>query len=227
MLKISPEDRARVSAAVHEAEKRTSGEIVTIAAARSDTYLDVVLGWGLAVIFIVLATLASLPASWIDTGRAVTLGWQARIDHHEVILALIALLAVKVIVASWLVALWPVRMALTPRRIKARRARARALDYFRVGAERRTAGRTAVLIYLSIAERQVEIVADRGIHSRVPPESWGGIAAGLVEALRDGRPGDGLADAVTKTGELLALHFPPSDDNPNELPDRLIEVGEP
>src|SRR3546814_20795377 len=87
-------------------------------------------------------------------------------------------------------------MALTPRQVKARRVRARAVDYFRVGAEWRTVGRTAVLIYVSLVEHQVEIVADHAIHSRVPPENWGDKAAALVDALRDHRPGDGLVDAV-------------------------------
>src|SRR3546814_1730236 len=86
--------------------------------------------------------------------------------------------------------------------------------------------RTAVLIYVSLAEHQVEIVADRAIHSRVEPEEWGRIAAGLVDALKDGRPGDGLVAAVEQSGELLARHFPPDVRNPNELPDRLIETGQ-
>src|SRR3546814_8400571 len=92
--------------------------------------------------------------------------------------------------------------------------------------EWRTVGRTAVLIYVSLAEHQVEIVADRAIHSRVEPEEWGRIAAGLVDALKDGRPGDGLVAAVEQSGELLARHFPPDVRNPNELPDRLIETGQ-
>src|SRR3546814_6568201 len=116
-------------------------------------------------------------------------------------------------------------MALTPRQVKARRVRARAVDYFRVGAEWRTVGRTAVLIYVSLVEHQVEIVADHAIHSRVPPENWGDTAAALVDALRDDRPGDGLVDAVGRLASLLAVHFPPAEGNPNELPARLIEVG--
>lgn len=225
MPRISAEDHDRVSAAVHEAERYTSGEIVTVVADRSDGYHDVTLAWAAGIAFTALAALASLPSSWIERLHALLIGWEARIDHQELLLAVLALLALKFLVAWALAGLWPVRMALTPRRVKARRCRARAIDYFRVGAEWRTAGRTAVLLYVSLAEHQVEIVADQSIHSRVAPESWGHVAAALADALRDGRPGDGLVAAVTQTGRLLAEHFPPLADNPNELPDRLIVVG--
>lgn len=224
-MQISPTDHDRVSTAVREAESRTSGEIVTIVADRSDSYRDVVLGWALGAVFAVLTGLASMPESWVESLRALALGWQIRVDHHELLLALAALLLTAAVLAGLLAAPWPMRMALTPRRVKIRRCRARALDYFRVGAEKRTIGRTAVLIYVSLAEHQVEIVADQAIHSRVAPESWGEAVAELVDALCEGRPGDGLANAVARVGSLLADHFPPDRSNPNELPDRLIEVG--
>lgn len=225
MLKISSTDHVRVSAAVREAESRTSGEIVTIVADCSDSYRDVVLGWVLGAVFATLAGLATMPASWVERLRVLALGWQIRVDHHELLFALGGLLIAVSLLLGGLMALWPVRMALTPRRVKERRCRTRAMDYFRVGAERRTAGRTAALIYVSLAEHRVDIVADQAIHSRVESESWGEAVATLVDALRDGRPGDGLVAAVERVGTLLAAHFPPDHSNPNELPDRLIEVG--
>src|SRR3546814_14089649 len=103
---------------------------------------------------------------------------------------------------------------------------ARAIDCFLVGAEWRTVGRTAVLIYVSLAEHQVEIVADRAIHSRVEPEEWGRIAAGLVDALKDGRPGDGLVAAVEQSGGRLARHFPPALRTLQELTERSREKSE-
>lgn len=226
VMTIDPGDHQRVTAAVREVETRTSGEIVTIAARSSDHYLDMVLAWGVLAVFLALATLAALPPPMVERLHGAALGWQAQLSHGEALAALILLLAVKFGAVCWIVSLRPVRLALTPRAIKARRVRARAIDCFRVGAEWRTVGRTAVLIYVSLAEHQVEIVADRAIHSRVEPEEWGRIAAGLVDALKDGRPGDGLVAAVEQSGELLARHFPPDVRNPNELPDRLIETGQ-
>jgi putative membrane protein len=118
----------------------------------------------------------------------------------------------------------PLRMALTPARTKTRRVRRRAIELFRVGAERRTAGRTGILLYLSLAEHRAEIVADEAIHSKVEPEVWGDAMAVLVEHVKADRPGEGMAQAVQKIGEVLAGCLPARHENPNELPDRLIEL---
>jgi putative membrane protein len=95
---------------------------------------------------------------------------------------------------------------------------------FKAAAERRTIGRTGILIYLSMAERRAEIVADEAIHSRVEAEVWGEAMAALIEEVKAGRPGEGMARAVEKMGEVLAQCLPVQATNPNELSDRLIEL---
>ena len=78
-----------------------------------------------------------------------------------------------------------------------------------------------VLIYLLFADRCIEIVADRGIAERVPPETWQDISQRLGAAFRQGAHERGLLDAVDQVGALLTEHFParPTNRNPNELPD--------
>jgi putative membrane protein len=115
-------------------------------------------------------------------------------------------------------------MALTPGRTKTRRVHRRAILLFRAGAESRTRARTAVLIYLSLSEHRAEILADKSIASKVSPDVWGDAMAALVEHVRDGRTGAGMAQAVQQVGAILAEHFPRSEDDTNELPDRLIEL---
>ena len=102
--------------------------------------------------------------------------------------------------------------------------RARADLCFKIGAERRTHGRTGVLIYLSLAEHRAEIVADEAIASQVAPEVWGEAMATLISAIRSGHAAQGLIGAVEQVGAVLAAHFPRAEDDINELPDRLIEV---
>ena len=81
-----------------------------------------------------------------------------------------------------------------------------------------------MLLYLSIDEHRAEIIADSAIHSRVDPSVWGEAMAALISAVRDGRPADGMANAVKQIGLVLAEHFPRSAGDTNELPDRLIEL---
>ena len=66
-------------------------------------------------------------------------------------------------------------------------------------AERRTARRTGVLLYLSLAERRAEIVADAAIHAKVAPEVWGDAMAELLAHVREGRASEGMAAAVTRS----------------------------
>jgi putative membrane protein len=117
-----------------------------------------------------------------------------------------------------------VRMALTPIGTKTRRVRRRSMELFRLAAERRTRGRTGVILYLSLLERRAEIVADEAIHSQVEPEVWGEAMAELIGQVKEGRPAEGMALAVAKIGAVLASCVPPSAYNPNEIPDRLIEL---
>jgi putative membrane protein len=118
----------------------------------------------------------------------------------------------------------PLRMALTPGATKTRRVRRRALELFRAAAERRTTGRTGVLLYLSLLERRVEIVADEAIHAKVAPETWGDAMAALLEEVKAGRPADGMVRAVEMIGAVLAEHVPLEQGDTNELPDRLITL---
>jgi uncharacterized membrane protein len=80
-----------------------------------------------------------------------------------------------------------------------------------------------VLIYLLLAERAIEIVADRGLGSKVPPPEWQAIVARMGSAFKEGRFEDGLTQALEEVSALLVAHFPRADAaNPNELPDEPV-----
>ena len=87
-----------------------------------------------------------------------------------------------------------------------------------------TAERTGILIYVALADRRVEIVADDGINRKVAQSELDHLAQHVVIAARSGTLADGLVSAVNGAGRLLSRHFPPSAANPNELPDRVVEI---
>ena len=127
--------------------------------------------------------------------------------------------------AMWLLMLWrPLRLFLTPAPIRHARVRDRAITCFKVGAERRTHGRTGILIYLSMREHRAEIVADAAIAARVSPEVWGEAMAAMLAHIREDRIADGLVAAIGRVGQVLAANLPRADEDRNELPDRVIEV---
>lgn len=222
-MRLSREDHELVAQAVAAAEAGSDGEIVTVVARRSDSYHDVALHWAVLAMLGVLALLAAFPQA---AERAWTLvdPWAARTPSGGLLLVALVLLAVTFLLIRALLSFMPVRLMLTPGSTEARRVRRRAVELFRASAEHRTKAKTGVLLYLSLAEHRAEIVADEAIHSRVAPELWGEAMAVLIERTRDGRPGEGIAAAVERIGTVLAEHFPRSEGDVNELPDRLVEL---
>lgn len=222
-MRLTAEDHERVTAAVTAAEAQTDGEIVTVVAGRSDAYHDVALHWAVLAMLLVLALLAWQPApvEWLHA-RLVD-AWSATPPGWYLAFALL-LMVVTFLLVRFAFAWDALRMLATPAATKTRRVARRALGLFRTAAEKRTKGSTGVLLYLSLAEHRAEIIADEAIHSRVAPEVWGDAMAALITAVKDGRPGDGMAEAVAQIGKVLAEHFPRSHGDTNELPDRLIEL---
>jgi len=222
-MRLTEADHARVSAAVTAAEAETDGEIVAVVAGRSDAYHDVALHWAVLAMLLVLALLAWQPApvEWLHA--ALVDAWSDPPPRWYLTFALV-LMAATFLVARVVLALDALRIALTPGATKTRRVHRRAMTLFRTAAEKRTRAATGVLLYLSLAEHRAEIIADESIHTKVAQEVWGEAMATLIAAVKQDRPGDGLAEAVAMIGKVLAEHFPRSEGDTNELPDRLIEL---
>lgn len=221
---LSAEDHAKVTAAVAEAELTTSGEIVTVLADRSDGYTDVVLVWAVALSFTAMSLFALFPQPFMDFWDSLIGGWTHDWTAGELASMTIGL-GLLVFALGWLVIAWdPIRFALIPRPVKTSRVRQRAIKHFKVGAERRTHGRTGILLYLSMREHRAEIVADEPIAVQVSAEVWGEAMADMLVEIKAGRIANGLAAGVRDVGQVLSEHFPREEDDQNELPDRLIEV---
>ena len=204
MAFISNEDQARIGEAIAAAEKKTSGEIVAVLAGESASYLHVPFLWAALIALIVpwpLIYFTWWPVQWI---YLVQLG----------VFLLILLLTLP----------RRVRHALVPHSIKRERAHRRAVEQFLVQNMHTTAGRTGVLIYVSVAERYAEIIADTGIDAKVPKGTWQAIVDDLTSNIAAGRAADGFVHAVERSGQLLGSHFPPGTRDPNELPNHLIVI---
>ncbi|MGE4323575.1 MAG: TPM domain-containing protein [Sphingobium sp.] len=221
---LTQADHDLVTAAVADAEAATSGEIMTIVARRSDSYHDVGLSWAAAATFVMLALIAAFPDHLRALLSALLRDWDHELADWKLLTGTLGLLLLVFLVVRYMLAIMPLRMLVTPAATRARRARRRAILLFRTAAEARTRARTGVLLYLSLDEHRAEIVADRAISGKVAPEIWGDAMAALIDAVRAGQPGAGLAEAVRRIGLILAAHFPRDADDSNELPDRLIEL---
>ena len=223
MLKLTAEDHAKVSAAIAAAEEKSDGEIIAIAADQSDAYHDVGLHYAVLVLFLVLAFFAIWPDQLVAWHDRIS-GWSTGPGHRELLTLLLFFALLKFLAVLFLMKWMPLRMLLTPGSTKTRRVRRRAIMLFKTGGERRTIGRTGILIYLSMAEHRAEIVADEAITKVTTPDTWGEAMASLLIEVKAGRPGDGIVAAVEQIGLVLAEHFPKSTTDTNEIPDKLIEL---
>lgn len=101
-------------------------------------------------------------------------------------------------------------------------ARERAIEVFSQLRVWDTERNNGVLIYLLLADRDVEIVADRGIHALIGRDAWEPICRDMERAFRAGHYQDGVVAGIKAVGAHIARHFPAEDANDNELPDRPV-----
>jgi putative membrane protein len=202
MSLFSANDEKRISEAIRVAEKTTSGEIVAVVATQSDSYLYVP--------FLVAAMVALL-VPW----PFIYLTWM-----QVQWIYLIQLLVFAAIVALTFPA--GRRLWFVPASVKRMHAHRRAVEQFLVQNLHTTDGRTGVLIFVSLAERYAEIVADKGIHRKVAEGTWQEIVDQLTTDMSQGKTADGFTQAIAACGKHLAKHFPPGSHDANELPNHLI-----
>ena len=101
--------------------------------------------------------------------------------------------------------------------------RERALEVFGLLRIWDTAENCGVLVYLLLADRDVEIVADRGVHARVGAPAWEAVCRRMEAAFREGRFAEGVARGIEEINALLAQHYPREGEaGTNELPDRPV-----
>jgi putative membrane protein len=206
MIRFTADDKARITAAIHAAEKNTSGEFVAVVARASDHYVLLPLLWSaiLALLFPGACLLAGLSLRWIQL--------------YQIQLLIFIGLAILLLSIPGL------HLKLIPRHVKHAHASRLAQAQFYVQGVQLTAHHSGVLFFVSLAERYVEIVADKGIHERLGEEHWQGIIDGFVAQVSLGRVADGFVDAIGACGAAMAEHYPPDPNGTNQLSDGLIEL---
>ncbi len=211
---FSDQDHAAVEVAVREAERTTAGEIVPYAVGRSDLYVSAV--WKAAVVGAVLFSVAS--AFVYEMGRF----WGALLPLW------IALPPAAGAALGFLAAmLFPaLRRWLVPPELMELRVRQRALAAFVEEEVFQTRDRTGILIFLSLFERRVVVIGDAGINASVDPAEWAGIAAAIAGGIREGRPGEALAEGIRRCAQLLSTRIERRPEDTDELANRLRTAEE-
>lgn len=202
-------DREAIAAAVSEAEKRTSGEIVVSVTPACDEYAHA--HWKGAALGSLLAVLAA--AALHDLGGY----WGGPLGLWMALPA-----AGGAALGYLLVRLPSVRRFLATPELMERRTQARASQAFLEAEVFRTRERTGILLFVALFERRVVVLGDSGIRAKVAQQEWEGIVAGVVRGMREGRPAGALLEGIRLVGELLERHgVQRRPDDRDELPDGL------
>jgi putative membrane protein len=200
----------RIEAAVRSAEKRTRGEIVPVLARRSAPYGHT--PWMLGGL-VFLALLLSEGRAW---DGIVPWGFQG---------VLLLDLAAAAVCGLLFGRLAPLQRAFTPAKDQAQAVSLAAeAAFYRYGL-RRTKESTGILLYVSLAEHRAVVLADHGIASKVPPETWDEVCALLLKGAASRDLASGFEDAVAACARILAKPFPARKKNPDELENRLRVLG--
>ncbi|HTL13334.1 MAG TPA: TPM domain-containing protein [Bdellovibrionota bacterium] len=200
-----------VETAIRRAEEGTSGEVVVLVVPSSSEYvglhaLTAAFGWGAAALALLI--------------RAERGHWTPPWQEALLLPLVAALVGALVPYWGWL------KRHLIPRRILAARVHESAFRGFMALGMTETRDRTGLLIYLSLLEQRVEIIADRGIHGAVPKGFWDEQVSAVVRGIQAGDPVQGLEGALAAVGQKLRERFPARPEDRNELQDR-VHFGHP
>ncbi len=215
-LRLTDTGIAQVEKAVHDAEEKTTGEIVVALAPESDTYSFFELLFGVvfgAVCFCFLIAFHKDIIPWLAARFWDMPEWTYALFCGVVSYLFAGLMSLA---ANWM----PIDRRIIPHSVQVTAASRRAIRCFAESGVYKTAEQSGILIFVSYLERQVRIIADSGINAKIEQSVWDGIAATLADDLNP-KSGMKTADALTKAvescGKLLAEHFPPHAENPDEI----------
>lgn len=190
-----------LSGCIQEIEKNTDAELVIVVRARSANYAHADYLFGFLLAFVILVFLIFSPFSFPE--------FLVPVD--------IAVAFVVGSLISW--KSFTLRRLFSREKFRKNAVRTAAAAMFYEAGIANTNAEMGVLIYLSLMERRLELIADRGVLTRVPAQDWN---QQLYELHKVGKEPDPQAfqAAIIEFGKVLATHVPPTGENPNELPDR-------
>lgn len=196
-------EQERIRQAVIGAESKTAGEIVPMIVTSSARYTEIEL----------LGVITGLFLGMIAEGIWSDPWGSPFLNLWPVVGALLGFLLCRIPA---------VKRFCTPKNRIAQAVHVTCLAAFTEQGLHYTRGHTGILLLVSLLERRVQVLADRGINEKVSPGTWDEVTKILTAGLKSGHACDAFCQAIARCGELLAEHFPRQADDKDELPNRLV-----
>ena len=208
---LSKTDQKRIETVVAATEKKTAGEIVCMIVSSSYHY---------AMANVLGATAFALPLALV---AAHVLGGWLWIGTQNMWLFL-GIFAIFFALMHWILGRVPTlkRLFISRREIDEEVEEAAVKGFFNKGLYR-TRDANGVLLFISVFERKVWLLADQGIHEKVSPEEWNRLVGRITRGIRGGQGADAICSAIQDIGKLLQAHFPIKPGDTDELDNLIIE----
>ena len=224
-LKLNDESFETIKNAVKKAESTTSGEIALAVIPESAQYSIYELLFALVfgvILFACLIPFSNNIFAYLDRSL-----WGASLWHLTTFFGIFSFGCIGILFFIGNIPF--IDRIIIPPAVRTKTVYNRALRHFVESGVYATANRTGILLFVSYMEREVRILADTGISSKIAPELWNLIATDLAEGLGTDDATGAFIRAIERCGELLTEYFPAPNNpelNPDELPDGLVVLGD-
>lgn len=201
---FTEEEKTRIKETTQDVESRTIGEVVVMVVDSSDQYIEAEFIEGMlvgSILSLILTILYFHYSIWVYIPLSFLFFFPSWFIFNRIPVVKTAFIGIK---------------------RKEHAVRERAVRAFYERGLYKTKKNTGVLFFLSLLERKVWVLADSGIYEKITQETLNRFAKSVSQGIRDGRACDVLCEVMKETGELLAINFPITPDDIDELPDEVI-----
>lgn len=216
-FKIDKDKLKKISEAVKDAEKKTSGEIATAFIKRSDDYYLYRFLFSVIIGFIYYEIILLL----IDDIESFMRSAFWDFDYTYILNFVVFSLLLVIIFVFFISKINPILRFIVFKKVKNKRVHQRALRHFVEAGVYDTRDKTGILIFISEMEKRVELIADRGINEKIEQNQWNEIVNNIVRGIKEEKWEERLVESIKMCGELLEKHFPIKPDDTNELKNEI------
>ncbi len=216
-FKLSKDDMKKISSAVKNAESKTSGEIATAMIKESYDYAIYELMFAVITGFVYFVIMMF----FVGNIEQLLQGkfWDYSVNYLVMFYGFSTFIVITIF--YFIGNISSIDRLIVPKKLRNRKVKERATRYFMESGVYNTKDRTGILIFISIMERRVELLADSGINEKISAEKWQNIVDNIIKGIRQKKIADHLVESINECGDLLAEHFPIQSDDKNELTDDI------
>jgi len=219
-FKLKEADKTKISEAVKKAESKTSGEIATAFVKESYDYAIYELIFAVIIsffYFVIMMFFTSNIENWLQSRF-----WDYT-PHYLVAFYGFSTFLIGTIF-YFLANISVIDRIIVPKKILKQKVQERALRHFVESGVYNTRDRTGILIFISLMEHQVILLADSGIDEKIEQKQWQQMVDHIIAGIKSGKIADHLCKSITDCGILLEQYFPIKEDDTNELANEIEEL---